>query len=111
MHPRHAHFVLLALAGCASATTAAPSTPSGAPPDASLLAPAQRSPESSAAPAAAPLSFAAEYRRLLEQMVAVDTSHGGETKLSNPLPRSTVRPVCLYKYSSRHLGEATSSPA
>jgi acetylornithine deacetylase/succinyl-diaminopimelate desuccinylase-like protein len=87
MNSRHAPLVLLALAGCASATVAAaPSAPIGTVPRASIPAPEQPSPEPAAARSATPPpSFAAEYRRLLEQMVAVDTSHGGETKLLEPI--------------------------
>jgi acetylornithine deacetylase/succinyl-diaminopimelate desuccinylase-like protein len=78
--------VLLALAGCASATARAPSVSTPAAPNAPIQALEQPSPESSAARSAAPPpSFAVEYRRLLEQMVAVDTSHGGETKLLEPI--------------------------
>jgi acetylornithine deacetylase/succinyl-diaminopimelate desuccinylase-like protein len=86
MNRHHAPLLLLALAGCAPATVAAPSAPIGAAPHASILAPEQPPPESSAARSAAPPPpFAAEYRRLLEQMVAVDTSHGSETKLLEPI--------------------------
>jgi acetylornithine deacetylase/succinyl-diaminopimelate desuccinylase-like protein len=76
--------LLLAVAACAAdqpdvqppATPPAPLAPA-APPVAPL---ATHTP-----PAAPPPPYAVEYRQILEQIVAVDTSHGGETKLLEPL--------------------------
>ena len=78
--------LLFLVAGCAAdqGTVAPPPAPfppsvlpSVAPPLPSVPAPP--------APVLPPPSFAAQYRQLLEQMVGVDTSHGGETKLLEPI--------------------------
>ena len=76
--------LILALAGCAAdqGTVAPPPAPIPAP----VVAPAAP-PSAPPGPARAtpPPSYDAQYRQLLEQMVSVDTSHGGETKLLEPI--------------------------
>jgi acetylornithine deacetylase/succinyl-diaminopimelate desuccinylase-like protein len=81
--------LLLSLTGCAAdAATVAPPAVPPAPP-ASALPSAQSSapaPSAVSQPSPAPeLSYLARYRQVLEQMVEVDTSHGGETKLLEPI--------------------------
>jgi acetylornithine deacetylase/succinyl-diaminopimelate desuccinylase-like protein len=86
--------LVLSLAGCATnpATTPAPAAPLSPPASASGSAspssPLPGSPPPSASPTAAatpPASYEAHYRQLLEQLVTVDTSHGNETKLLDPI--------------------------
>jgi acetylornithine deacetylase/succinyl-diaminopimelate desuccinylase-like protein len=78
----------LALSGCgASHDTVAP-PPAASPVAAPAPAPIASAPAASAPSSSAPTpppSYETEYRQLLEQMVAVDTSHGGETKLLEPI--------------------------
>jgi acetylornithine deacetylase/succinyl-diaminopimelate desuccinylase-like protein len=77
---------LVGLAGCAAEQAAVAPPPAPLPPPAVATVPPPAPPvAASPAPVQAPPSFEAEYRRLLEQMVGVDTSHGGETKLLEPI--------------------------
>ena len=88
MNRRLAALLLFALAACADNQPPPAAAPAAAaPPVAAPIPPPPPPPAVSVAPAApsAPPSYEAEYRRLLEQMVAVDTSHGGETKLLEPI--------------------------
>ena len=76
----------LALACAEQPEPKAPALPGATSAMPSSLAP--RPPGSSLAPAVslkAPLGFEAEARALLEQLVAVDTSHGGETTALRPI--------------------------
>jgi acetylornithine deacetylase/succinyl-diaminopimelate desuccinylase-like protein len=72
------------LAGCAAdqGTVAPPPAPIPAPVPPPVAPPP---PPVAVAPPAPPPSYDAHYRQLLEQMVTVDTSHGGETKLLEPV--------------------------
>jgi acetylornithine deacetylase/succinyl-diaminopimelate desuccinylase-like protein len=74
---------LLVLSACAEEVTqpVVPTTPPPAP-VASLATPPPAAPPPAPPP---PLPFKDAYRHVLEQMVAVDTSHGGETKLLEPV--------------------------
>jgi acetylornithine deacetylase/succinyl-diaminopimelate desuccinylase-like protein len=79
-------FALFILSACAE-EVAQPVVPT-APPPPPLPPVALQPPALPAAPPPAPappLPFKDAYRHLLEQMVAVDTSHGGETKLLEPI--------------------------
>jgi acetylornithine deacetylase/succinyl-diaminopimelate desuccinylase-like protein len=78
-------FLVLSLTGCAA--DAATVAPAAAPPPPLASAPVSpASPPLASAPSPAPeLPYFAQYRQLLEQMVSVDTSHGGETKLLEPI--------------------------
>ena len=73
--------LLLLLTACAAdqGTVAPPPAPLPPPVLAPVALPAPP------APVLPPPSFAAQYRQLLEQMVGVDTSRGGETKLLEPI--------------------------
>jgi len=78
--------LLLLLAGCAADQGTVAPPPAPVPPP--VVAPAVPPPPPVAtapAPVLPPPSFEAQYRQLLEQMVGVDTSHGGETKLLEPV--------------------------
>ncbi len=78
--------LLLSAIGCAAGATTV--TPAAAPPQAASAASPAVAPVSAEPPAPQPapaLPYFAEYRQLLGQMVAVDTSHGGETKLLEPV--------------------------
>ncbi|HEY8087159.1 MAG TPA: M20/M25/M40 family metallo-hydrolase [Polyangiaceae bacterium] len=81
MRALSASVLLLLLTGCAAEATIGPPRP--APPLSALPPPPP--PEAPPAPPAPPPSYVAQYRQLLEQFVAVDTSHGGETKLLEPV--------------------------
>jgi acetylornithine deacetylase/succinyl-diaminopimelate desuccinylase-like protein len=74
-----AFFVLSLLTACA----ATPPATLPAPPATSSIPPPAPTPTASAiaAPAPPPPSYEAEAREVLDEMVAVDTSHGNETKL------------------------------
>jgi acetylornithine deacetylase/succinyl-diaminopimelate desuccinylase-like protein len=90
MNRLRASLVALTLAGCAAdqsavAPPAAPAAPQVGAPSVAPPAPPAPAASTAVAPATPPPSYDAEYRQLLEQMVAVDTSHGGETKLLEPI--------------------------
>jgi acetylornithine deacetylase/succinyl-diaminopimelate desuccinylase-like protein len=75
---------LCSLTGCA----AEPAVPAAPPPTPPVLVTAAPAPPPAPAPPAPPLptpDYLAQYRQLLDQMVSVDTSHGGETKLLEPI--------------------------
>ncbi len=81
--------LILALTACSAERGALAPPP---PPPATPTVTAAGAPDagdsarpSAAVPASPPPSFEAQYRQLLEQMVTVDTSHGGETKLLEPI--------------------------
>ena len=79
--------LVLSLTGCAAdaatvAPSAAPPPPIASAPVSPAAPPLGSAPQSSPAPE---LPYFAQYRQLLEQMVSVDTSHGGETKLLEPI--------------------------
>jgi acetylornithine deacetylase/succinyl-diaminopimelate desuccinylase-like protein len=82
----HPFTFALALAGCAEQVGIAPPPPAVPPPVAvAPPPPAPVQPPAPMPPAPPPPPFMAHYKQLLEQMVAVDTSHGGETKLLEPI--------------------------
>ena len=82
--PRRARVELHALTHATRAGCGARPAPRPPPP---LLGGAAQasSPSASSSPASLPADYHAAYRRLLEQMVSVDTSHGDETKLLEPI--------------------------
>ncbi|HTQ45316.1 MAG TPA: M20/M25/M40 family metallo-hydrolase, partial [Polyangiaceae bacterium] len=95
--------LILSFAGCAAdAATVAPAT-APAPPLASAPVSPAAPPLASATPPAPELPYFARYRQLLEQMVSVDTSHGGETKLLEPI-------AALYRNASVPVQILESSP-
>jgi acetylornithine deacetylase/succinyl-diaminopimelate desuccinylase-like protein len=83
--PLVASFALsFALAACADQGTAPPPAMPPAPTPAPAPAPVASAPPAPA-PASPPPSYEQHYRQLLEQMVTVDTSHGHETTLLEPI--------------------------
>jgi len=76
--------VSLFLGACAASEPAAEVPPP--PPIATAPSPVPPPPPAAAAaPPAPPPPFEVEYRQLIDQMIGVDTSHGGETKLLEPI--------------------------
>jgi acetylornithine deacetylase/succinyl-diaminopimelate desuccinylase-like protein len=84
MRPLLAPALLLALTACA-ADASIPPPPAFAPAPAPAPTPALAPTPAPPLPPAPALSFAAQYRALLDQFVASDTSHGNETGLLTPV--------------------------
>jgi acetylornithine deacetylase/succinyl-diaminopimelate desuccinylase-like protein len=85
-----AAIALLALLTCAHAFAACggadlPPPPPAPPLGGTAPATSKSSNDRAAPPLATNLAFDADYRQLLERMVTVDTSHGSETKLLEPI--------------------------